>query len=216
MNGELKGIAAAVAHDLNNYLQVVMGNLELLKRRHEFAPEVVEAALGATRRCAGLADRLLALGRLQPPAPRALDLNQSVRELKETLAQMLGASVLIELDLPAELPSALADPRAVQLALLELAANARAAMPDGGRLVLRTALGPQSFLVLEVADSGTGMSPASLARAQAPLLSRGERGKPGGLGLPIVDACIRQCGGRVELASAPGAGTTVKLYLPAA
>ncbi len=216
MNGELREIAAAVAHDLNNYLQVVMGNLELLKRRHEFAPEVVEAALGATRKCAVLADRLLALGRLQPPAPRAVDLNQLVREFKDTLAQTLGATVRIELDLAPDLPSALADPRAVQLALLELAANARAAMPDGGRLMLRTASGSQASLVLEVADSGTGMPGASLARAQAPLLSRGERGKPGGLGLPIVEACIQQTGGRVELASSPGTGTSVKLYLPAA
>jgi signal transduction histidine kinase len=216
MNGDLKEIAAAVAHDLNNYLQVVMGNLELLRRRREFAPETVEAALGATRNCAALADRLLTLGRLQPPAPRAFDLNHFVREFMDTIAHTLGAALQLELDLARDLPSALADPRAVQLALLELAANAQAAMSGGGRLMVRTAPGPQGFLVLEVADTGDGMSPATLARAQAPLLSRGERGKPGGLGLPIVEACIRQAGGRVELASAPGAGTTVKLYLPSA
>jgi len=216
MNADLKEVAAALAHDLNNFLQVVMGNLELLRRRREFVPETVEAALAATRKSAALADRLLALARLQPPAPRAFDLNHLVREFKDTLAQTLGAAITIELDLAPDLPSALADPRAVQLALLELAANARAAMPGGGRLLIRTAQGPQNLLVLEVADTGDGMSAATLARAQAPLLSRGEHGKPGGLGLPIVEGCIQQVGGRVELASSPGGGTSVKLYLPSA
>ena len=95
-----------------------------------------------------------------------------------------------------------------------IAANARAAMPRGGRLMIRTAQGPQNCVVLEVTDSGDGMSAATLERARAPLLSRGERGKPGGLGLHIVESCIRAAGGRVELASAPGAGTSVKLFLP--
>ena len=100
--------------------------------------------------------------------------------------------------------------------LLELAANASAAMPRGGRLMIRTAHGPQGSVVLEVTDTGDGMSAAALERARAPLLSRGERGKPGGLGLHIVESCIRAAGGRVELASAPDAGTSVKLFLPSA
>ncbi|HET7365000.1 MAG TPA: ATP-binding protein [Burkholderiales bacterium] len=216
MNGTLKEIAAALAHDLNNYLQVVLGNLELLKRRHEFVPETLEAALAATRRSGALADRLHTLGRLQPPAPRAFDLNHFVREQTESLAQTLGTAIRVELDLAAAAPSALADPRAVQLALLELAANARAAMPDGGRVMIRTAQTPQNFILLEVSDTGGGISDAALARARTPLLSRGQHGKPGGLGLPIIEACIRESGGRVEFGAAPGAGTTVKLYLPSA
>ena len=217
MNADLKELAAALAHDLNNFLQVVLGNLELLKRRREFVPEIVETALGATRNSAALGERLHALGRLQPPEPRAFDLNHFLREFKDAVAQSLGAGVRLELALAADLPSAYSDPRAVQLALLELAANARAAMPGGGRLMIRTARGPQGLVVLEVADTGGGMSSAAIARAQAPLLSRAERGKPGsGLGLHIVDACIRQAGGRVELGASPGAGTTVKLYLPSA
>lgn len=127
-----------------------------------------------------------------------------------------SGGIRVELELASDLASAFADPRAVQLALLELVANARAAMPTGGRLLIRTAHAPGGFLLLEVTDTGAGMSADALARAQAPLLSRGERGKLGGLGLPIVDACMRQAGGRMELASTPGAGTTVKLYLPAA
>ncbi len=216
MNGDLRELTAALAHDLNNYLQVVMGNLELLRRRCEFVPETVEAALAATRRSAALADRLHTLGRLQPPAPRALDLDQFVRELEDALAQVLGKTIRVELASAPGLPSALADPRAVQLALLELAANARAAMPNGGRLLLRTAQGPQGFVVLEASDTGAGIAAATLERARAPLLSRGQQGKPGGLGLHIVYACIHQAGGRVEVASAPGAGTSVKLYLPSA
>ena len=216
MTPGLKEIAAALAHDLNNYLQVVMGNLELLKRRREFVPETLEAALAATRRSAALAERLHALGRLQPPAPRAFDLNHFVRELSESLEQTFGTAVRIELDLAADAPSAFADPRAVQLVLLELAANARAAMPNGGRLVIRTAHGPERLLVLEVADSGDGLSAEALARARTPLLSRGQHGKPGGLGLQIVEACAQAAGGRVEFGAASGGGTSVKLYLPSA
>jgi signal transduction histidine kinase len=216
MKGDLKEIAAALSHDLNNYLQVVMGNLELLRRRGEFVPETVEAALAATRRSAALADRLHTLGRLQPPAPRTFDLNHLVRDLSESLAQTVGTAIRVEPNLAAELPGALADPRAVQLALLELAANARAAMPDGGRLLLRTAQGSPEFVVLEVSDTGAGVAAATLERARAPLLSRGQHGKPGGLGLHIVYACIEQAGGRVEIAASPGAGTSVKLYLPSA
>jgi signal transduction histidine kinase len=216
MEGDLKEIAAAVAHDLNNYLQVMLGNLELLRRRREFVPETVEAALAATRRAAALAERLQALARLQPPQRRAFDLNHLLRELKESLAQTLGTAIRAELDLAPDLPSAVADPRGVHLALLELVANARAAMPDGGRLMIRTARAPQQFIALEVTDTGAGMPATALARARAPLLSRGAHGKPGGLGLPLVEATLRQAGGRVEFASPPGGGTTVKLYLPSA
>ena len=216
MKGDLKELTAALAHDLNNYLQVVMGNLELLKRRREFVPETVEAAISATRNSAALADRLLAFGRLQPPEPRALDLNRLAAELADMVAHTVGREIRVERELAPDLPRAVVDPRALQLVLLELAANARAAMPGGGELMIRMARSPQGFVVLEVADTGEGMTAETLARAQAPLLSRGERGKLGGLGLHIVESCIRQASGRVELASAPGAGTSVKLYLPSA
>src|ERR1700741_3413281 len=97
MTNSLKEISAALAHDLNNYLQVVMGNLELLRRRREFVPEPLEAALNATRRSAALADRLHTLGRLQPPSPRPFDLDHFLREQEEVLAQVLGKTIRVEL-----------------------------------------------------------------------------------------------------------------------
>src|SRR5919197_759244 len=127
MSRELKQVEAALAHDLNNYLQVVMGNLELLKRRREFVPETVEAAISATRNSAALADRLLAFGRLQPPEPRALDLNRLAAELADMVAPAVGREIRVERELAPDLPHAVVDPRALQLVLLELAANARAA-----------------------------------------------------------------------------------------
>src|ERR1051325_6569536 len=142
MNTELKNIAAAVAHVLKNYLQVVRGNLELLRRRREFAAEIVEMALGATRHSAALADRLLALGRLEPEAVRDFDLNHFVQQLTDSMAPTFGDGIRVELDLAADLASAFADPRAVQLVLLEVVANARAAMPNGGRPLVPAAPRP--------------------------------------------------------------------------
>ena len=212
---DLKELESAVGHDLNNVLQVVLGNLELLKRRREYIPQTVEAALGATRQAADLADRLLTLRRLQRPEVRPLDLNRLAEDLAQVARETLGDAIRVETDLAADLPSARADVRAVHVALRELAANARAAMPQGGRFVLRTAKAPQNALLLELADTGSGMAPERLARAFEPLLSRGERGKPRGLGLYIAECAIRESGGRLELDSAPDAGTRVRIYLPA-
>src|SRR2546421_4490056 len=139
MKDELKRVEAALAHDLNNLLQVVMGNLELLRRRHEFVPEIVEAALAATRNAAQFADRATAIGRLQTHEPRSFDVNRLVSDLQPVLARMLGDRVRVELRLASDLRAAFADPHSVHVALLELATNARNAMPAGGRLAIQTA-----------------------------------------------------------------------------
>jgi signal transduction histidine kinase len=212
---ELKRIQSALAHDLNNYLQVIMGNLEVLKRRRDFTPEVVEAALAGTRSAAALADRLLALSRLESYEPRALELNRFVRELTEMLERTVGESVAVEFELAPDLREVRADPRALQLALLELATNAREAMGAGGRLTLRTASAPAAQVLLEMVDNGRGMAKGPRGTFE-PLNVKSRPGKPRALGLHLVEYCMRVAGGRMELDSAPGAGTRVKLYLPAA
>jgi signal transduction histidine kinase len=215
MARELKQVEAALAHDLNNFLQVIMGNLELLRRRGEFVPEIVEAALQATRNAAQLADRMVAISRLQPHEPRKLDLNRLIGELEQMLARTVGDAIRVELKLAPDLKEAFADPHALQVSLVELATNAREAMPAGGRLAIRTANAPGNLVMIELADTGIGMPPATLAQAlEAPLPSAdGER--PAGLGLHIVNRCMQQAGGRVELASG-SSGTRVTLYLPEA
>jgi signal transduction histidine kinase len=215
MARELKQVEAALAHDLNNFLQVIMGNLELLRRRREFVPEIVEAALQATRHAAQLADRMVAISRLQPHEPRSLELNRLIGELEQMIARTVGDRIRLELKLAADLKNAFADPHALQVALLELATNAREAMPTGGRLAIRTANAPGALVMIELADTGSGMPPEMMAQAFEPLLSSADGDRPAGLGLHIVNRCIRQAGGRVELAS-DASGTSVKLYLPEA
>jgi len=215
VNEELKKIESALVHDLNNYLQVIMGNVELLKRRREFVPEIVEAALSATKSAAALGDRLLAVSRLENYAPRALELNRFLRELTEMVEHTVGESIAVEFDLAPELRPAMADPRALQLALLELATNAREAMGSGGRLLLRTAAAPANRVLLEVADNGRGMAKGARGSFE-PLSVRTTPGKTRALGLHLVEYCMQVAGGRMELDSTPGAGTRVKLFLPAA
>ena len=213
MKEELKAIESALAHDLNNFLQVIMGNLEILKRRREFTPEIVEAALNATRSAAALGDRLLALGRLESYQPRSVDLNRYLRDFTDMVERTVGDAIAVEFDLAPNLRPAMADPRALQLALLELATNARDAMANGGRLTLRTAPAPADRVMLEVADNGRGMAKGTRGSFEPLNLGSGQ-GKPRALGLHLVEYCMRLAGGRLELDSAPGAGTRVRLFLP--
>jgi len=215
MGRELKQVEAALAHDLNNYLQVVMGNLELLRRRGEFVPEIVQAALQATRNAAQLADRVVAISRLQRHEPRNIDINRLLGELEPMIARTVGDAIRVQLHLAAGLREAFADPHALHVTLVELATNARKAMPAGGRLAIRTANAPGAEVLIELADSGGGMSPETLARAFEPQLPSAEGERPAGLGLLIVHRCLRQAGGRVELDSG-AAGTSIRLYLPEA
>ena len=200
---ELKDVEAALTHDLNNTLQVVMGNLEVLRRRASFAPEIVEAALNATRNAAHLADRLSAVGRLRHMELRRLELNAVVADLADMVQHTLGDAIRLELDLSPDAGAVRIDPRFLQTALIELAANARNAMPAGGRVLVRSGAGR-----CEMTDTGPGIPPGTLARPFDAIT-------PGALGLHIVERCVGGCGGRVEISSAPGRGTTVTLHLPA-
>ena len=213
MSRELKQVEAALAHDLNNYLQVIMGNLELLKRRQEYVPQIIEAALQATKRAAQLADRVAAVGRCSPPQPRRLDVNRLLTELEPLMARTVGDRIRVQLSLAKGLPAAQTDPHAVQVTLVELATNARAAMPGGGRIAVSTALAPDGLVMIEFADNGPGIPPEKTQSLEAREWAAGER--PIGLGLPVVGACLRQAGGRAEIASNPS-GTRVKVYLPVA
>ncbi len=201
MSVELKQVEAALSHDLNNVLQVIMGNLEVLKRRGELVPEIVEAALAATKSAAALADRLGAISRLRRQEPRSLDVNRLLAELAPLVERTVGDAIRVEMKLAATPPNIFADPQALQLALLELAANARSAMPAGGRLSIATTKATDDLVRIEVGDTGCGMPPAAA--------------EPTGLGLEIVRHCMALAHGRVEFDSTD-MGTTVRLYLPVA
>ncbi len=201
---ELKQVESALAHDLNNFLQVIMGNFELLKRRGELVPEIVEAGLAATRHAAMLADRLTAIGRLRRQEPRRLDANRLLSELAPLIQRTVGDAIRVELKLDSNVQAAFADPQSLQLALVELATNARNAMPAGGRLSI-TSAESGGFVRISLADTGCGMPPRPTA----------DEAEPTRLGLQIVEHCMAAVGGRMEIASTD-LGTTVKLYLPLA
>lgn len=208
---EMKDVEAALAHDLNNHLQVVMGNLEVLRRRANFVPQIVDAALNATRNAAQLADRLVSIGRLRSLEPRPLDVNHALVDLGEMITRTVGDAIRVDMDLAPGLGKAVMDPRCLQIALLELAANARDAMPGGGKLSLRTRAA-NGLLEIEVADTGPGMPEEKIARAFEPVF--GDAAKPTGLGLHIVERCVHACGGSVHISATPEKGTTVTLHLP--
>ena len=198
---ELKQVESALTHDLNNLLQVVMGNLELLKRRGELVPEIVTAALTATKSAAAMADRRAAIARLRRQEPRRLDVSRLLAELAPLIERTVGDAIRVELMLASNLGEVAIDPQSLQLALVELATNARNAMPAGGRLSIVTSQAGQGFASIAVGDTGCGMPPRA---PEAP-----------GLGLQIVEQCVKLAGGRVEIDSTD-LGTTVKLYLPLA
>ena len=200
MAKEQKHVAAALAHDLNNYLQVIMGSLELLSRRREFVPEIVDTALDATRKAANLADRLIAFSRLQPYDARVIELNTVLAELVGALRQAAGEDVRVKMELGEEVKTARIDPRALRMALTELAANARDAMPGGGTLTLSTAPASKSMVAVDLTDTGRGLPKGGP--------------KKGGLGFAIVEWCMREAGGRHEISPAPGGGTRARLLLP--
>ena len=200
---DLKDVEAALTHDLNNTLQVVMGNLEVLRRRAAFVPEVVDAALNATRSAAHLADRMAAVACLRQVQPRRLELNTVLDDLGDMMRRTLGDAIRLELELSPGAGTVLVDPRCLQTALLEVAANARDAMPMGGRVTVRS-----SKATVEIADTGPGMPADKIAHAF-------DGPRPAALGLYLVEGAMSACDGRVEIAAEPGRGTTITLFLSA-
>jgi len=221
-------LTSGVAHDFNNLLTGVLGNLELLERRlkSEESLRRLRAARSAAERGARLTHQLLAFSRKQRLAPTPLDLNRLVSEASDMLFRTIGATVRIETGLTDGLWPALVDPTQIELVLLNLAINARDAMPEGGRVTIRTAnvsrgdspadLPPGDYVRVSVSDTGQGMSEEVLSKALEPFFTTKEPGKGSGLGLSMVHGVATQSSGGLHIDSRPGRGTTVSVYLPRA
>ena len=223
--GQLTG---GVAHDFNNVLTAVLGSLQLASKRVEDprARQLMDNAVQAAERGAKLTSQLLAFSRRQRLEPLPVDLNAMIERMGGLFASTLGGTVRVEKALTEGLPPALADPAQLELALLNLALNARDAMPGGGVLRLSTALTPLSspravsepesgrYIALSVRDTGPGMSEEVMERAFEPFFTTKSLGKGSGLGLSQVLGLAKQLGGGVRLASEGGQGLEVTLYLP--
>jgi PAS domain S-box-containing protein len=214
--GQLTG---GVAHDFNNLLSVVLGNLELLRKRLPDDPKakaLLENAVGGAQRGAALTQRMLAFARRQDLDPRPVDLSALVRGMADLLQRSIGPTVRIETHFPLRLPPALVDANQLELALLNLVVNARDAMPDGGTITIAGSEGPDRFVCLSVTDTGEGMDEATLARATEPFFTTKGAGKGTGLGLSMVHGLAEQSGGGFVLRSRKGEGTTAEIWLPVA
>jgi PAS domain S-box-containing protein len=224
--GQLTG---GIAHDFNNLLTVVLGNLELLQGRvqDERSMRHLRAAQRAAERGGALTHQLLAYARRQPISPRAVDLAALIRGMGDLLQRSLGGLVRVEFKLAADLWPAFCDPTQLELMLLNLAINARDAMPGGGTIGIHAhsvskggklprELTPGDYVSISVIDTGTGMPPEIRDRAFEPFFTTKEPGKGSGLGLAQVWGLAQQFGGTVLLDSTPGLGTTVRVYLPRA
>ena len=218
----LERVAGGIAHDFNNLLMVVMGSLERLAAqadRPDTVRRLAAMALSAAERGAGLTQRLLAAAGRQPLRPEVVNANRLLREAGAAIEQAAGAKVQVQFLLSPVLDPARLDPEQFRAAVLALVANAREAMPRGGRLTIETAnrAGPtarEGRIAVSLADTGIGMDAAVLARATEPFFTTRPPGKASGLGLSMAEGFARQSGGSLELESEPGVGSTVRLLLP--
>ncbi|MFK2905031.1 PAS domain S-box protein [Dyella ginsengisoli] len=226
--GQLTG---GIAHDFNNLLTVISGNLQLLEAgadRSADAQHTIASARRAVERCTSLTRKLLGFARQRRLVPVAISVHAALDGLAEMLERALGGTITLTVDCPSGLPPVYADPGELDTALLNLAINARDAMPGGGQLVLsvheRTlpaaidslGLAAGHYVVIEVADTGTGMSREVLKHALEPFFTTKPAGKGSGLGLSMVYGFVRQTGGQLHIDSAPGRGTRVEMMLPVA
>jgi CheY-like chemotaxis protein len=225
-------LAGGIAHDFNNILTVILSESALLRdglSRHEDVTQHIDGISSAAERAAALTRQLLTVSRRQPRNPRTVSLNSIVGDVQKMLHRILGEDVrmsTVSLASPATIE---ADPEQIGQVLLNLAVNARDAMPGGGELLIQTAdvtldgpaaasMGIRSgpHVELTVRDSGCGMSPETLSRIFEPFFTTKEVGKGTGLGLSTVFTIIRQSSAGIQVRSEPGNGTTFKLYFPSA
>jgi CheY-like chemotaxis protein len=228
--GQLTG---GVAHDFNNLLAVISGNLQMLQRRMDRAElgalhRYVEAATEGISRASALTQRLLAFSRQQPLAPKPLDVNKLVSSMSELLRRTIGEHIHFETVLAGGVWTTYADPNQLESALLNLAVNARDAMPSGGKLTIETAnthlddsyaranvgVSVGQYVLIAVSDTGSGMPDDVLARAFDPFFTTKPVGQGTGLGLSQVYGFVRQTGGHVKIYTEENQGTTIKIYLP--
>ena len=222
MIGQLTG---GVAHDFNNLLMAVMGNLDLLIKRIPSDPKsirLIEGALKGAQRGAALTQRLLAFARRQDLKLQPTDLGPLLRGMNDLIGRSIGSQIEFVMDIPKHLPPVLVDANQIELAILNLAVNARDAMPEGGHLTITLDAGeldePSGSLAphvrVSVIDTGTGMDEQTLARATEPFFSTKEVGKGTGLGLSMIHGLATQLGGTLRLSSKAGSGTRAELWLP--
>ena len=225
--GQLTG---GIAHDFNNMLTGILAAMELLRARLdegriEHLPRLIDIASTSAQRAAGLTQRLLAFSRRQSLDPKPVDVAVLVRSMEDLLSRTLGERVHLTIVAPSDLPMAMVDANQLESALLNLAINARDAMPDGGQLRVETGLEalpdddaatPSSYVVMTVTDSGAGMDDATLARIFEPFFTTKPIGQGTGLGMSMIYGFINQSEGHIRVQSTLGTGTTVRLYLPLA
>ena len=227
--GQLTG---GIAHDFNNMLGVIMGAHDLMSRRirnGDFGIQrFLDAATNATERAAVLTQRLLAFARQQPLAPQPIDANKMIGNMSDLLHSTLGEHIQIETVTAGGLWTVHADLQQLESAVLNIAINARDAMPDGGKLTIETAnayldeaycrenpeIEPGQFVMTAISDTGNGMAPEVAARVFDPFFTTKPTGKGTGLGMSQVYGFVKQSRGHIKIYSEPGAGTTVKIYLP--
>jgi len=219
-------LTGGVAHDFNNLLMAISGSLELLRKRvpsDERLLRLVDNAMQGIQRGATLTQRMLAFARRQELRPGVVDVARLVDGMTDMLQRTLGPAIQIETQVPEGLPAILIDENQLELAILNLAVNAKDAMPEGGRLVIRAdeasardnaALDAGHYVRLAIADTGEGMDAATLANATEPFFTTKGAGKGTGLGLAMVRGLSEQSGGTVTIQSEVGKGTTVTMWMP--
>ena len=227
--GQLTG---GVAHDFNNLLTIIIGGLETIRRSKPGdtvrIQRAIDMAQQGAQRAASLTGRLLAFSRRQPLDPKPLDLNALVRDMTELLYRTLGEQIELEGVLAPRLWRIEADQNQLESALINLAVNARDAMPEGGKLTIETGntaldeayvatdaeVIPGQYVAISVSDTGSGMSKETLSRVFEPFFTTKEVGRGTGLGLSMVYGFVKQSGGHVTIYSEQGEGTTVRMYFP--
>jgi len=222
--GQLTG---GIAHDFNNLLTIMSGNLQLLEDEYGAtgeARELIDSALRSVARGAELTAKLLSFARRQRLVPQPVDLESMLGDLQQMLGRTLGDAIRLHIDCPRGLPKAHADAAQLDAALVNLALNARDAMPGGGAITIKVSrttgiagssdLATGDYLLITVSDTGRGMSPSTIDRAMEPFFTTKEAGRGSGLGLSMVHGFARQSGGDLWIDSALGHGTQVHLCLP--